>query len=126
MTRAVWFELYVTDLDDAQRFYGAVLGWQLEPFEAYDPENYFLLRDTDGAPVGGAIVRRGSVPGLGHTGSGQSVIYLRVADLDATLDRVEDAGGTVLTCRRTIGVDDGDFALVADPEGNAVGIWTPN
>jgi len=24
MTRAVWFELYVTDIDGARRFYGAI------------------------------------------------------------------------------------------------------
>lgn len=123
--RAVWFELYVADVEGARRFYGAVLGWRLVPFEAYDPENYFLLRDEDDAPVGGAIVRCGSVPGLTHTGAGRSVTYVHVADVGTALARATAAGGTVLTRPRRIGADDGEFALIADLESNVIGLWTP-
>lgn len=124
MTRAVWFELYVTDIDDARRFYGAVFDWQLEGFEGYDPENYFLLRDADGSAVGGAIVGRESVPELETSVGAQVVVYLEVADLDETLERVRAAGGGVVIQRRRIGRDDGFFAVVTDPEGTVIGLWS--
>lgn len=124
MTRAVWFELYVTDIDGARRFYGAVFGWQLEGFAGYDPENYFLLQEADGTSVGGAVVRRESVPELETAVGAQTVVYLEVTDLEGTLERVRAAGGGVVTQRRPIGDDDGSFALVTDPEGTVVGIWS--
>ena len=52
------------------------------------------------------------------------MVYLGVAELEVTLERVVEAGGSVLTQRRRIGADDGYFALVADPEGTVVGIWS--
>lgn len=121
--RSIWFELYVSDVERAKGFYRELLGWQTEPFAEYDPENYFLLRTAEGASAGGALVRRGSVPGLEHTGTGNAVVYLQVAGIEAALASVERARGRIVAPRREIGPQDGVFALVADPDGNVIGLW---
>ena len=51
-------------------------------------------------------------------------IYVAVEDLDATLTKVKDLGGTPLLPPTPIpGV--GAFALFQDPEGNTIGLLHP-
>jgi predicted enzyme related to lactoylglutathione lyase len=50
-------------------------------------------------------------------------VYLNAnPDLQAVLDRVEDAGGTILMPKTAIGLDAGYFALISDTEGNTIGL----
>jgi uncharacterized protein len=41
----------------------------------------------------------------------------------ASLDRAEELGGTVLVPPTDLPGDFGRFALLADPDGNPVGLW---
>lgn len=126
MTRKpIWFEIYAEDIERAREFYGQVFGWRLEPFEDYDPENYYLLKDRGNQSVSGAVVRRGSVPGLANAGIGSSVVYLEVADLEETARTAVAAGGRVVSPLRAIGSDGGFFVIIADPEGTPLGLWCP-
>lgn len=122
--KPVWFEIYAKDIDRAREFYGRVFGWKLEPFADYDPTNYYLLKDRVGHSVAGAVVRRGSVPGLTNEGPGASVVYLEVTDLEATVSAAVEAGGTILFPPRAIGDDGGFFVIITDPEGAPLGLWS--
>jgi catechol 2,3-dioxygenase-like lactoylglutathione lyase family enzyme len=118
--------LCVTDLDRARRFYVEVLGFVVDrelsvPDEAtaallgvgppanltavYLQRGPFVLEllhfDRDGNPA--AADRPFNAPGLTH-------LSFSVDDLDATIARVPDAGGEVVT--RLPGV-----AMVRDPDG---------
>lgn len=53
----------------------------------------------------------------------QVMLNFRVADLDALLQQLRDAGVPVL--RQEDHDDIGRFAWVADPEGNHVELWQP-
>jgi len=55
--------------------------------------------------------------------SQQVMLNFRVADLDAMLQQLRDAGVAVLGEEDEDGV--GRFAWVADPEGNRVELWQP-
>lgn len=68
--------------------------------------------------VGGGLMRcRDGMPAY-------VTIYIAVEDLDATLAKVTDLGGTPLVPPTPIpGV--GSFALFQDPEGNTIGILHP-
>lgn len=123
--RPIWFEIYAEDIERAREFYGQVFGWRLEPFDDYDPENYFLLKDQRHQSVAGAIVRAGSVTGLESRGSGSSVVYLEVDDLETTASAAIAAGGQVVSPRREISSDAGSFLIIADPEGTPLGLWCP-
>ena len=49
---------------------------------------------------------------------------MRVDDLDACLDRAERLGGRRMVPPTDLPGDFGRFAIFADPDGNAVGLWS--
>ena len=49
---------------------------------------------------------------------------MRVDDLDAYLARAEELGGSRLVEPTKLPGDYGSFAILADPDGNAVGLWS--
>jgi predicted enzyme related to lactoylglutathione lyase len=117
MSNAIhWFEIFVTDLDRATRFYEATMAIQLrrEDFGG-KPTAVFPGAQTG---VGGALVRDG---GRAPGGEGTLVYLDANGKLDACLERVLAAGGTVVLPRTDIG-DPGFIATIRDTEGNLIGL----
>ena len=117
----VWFEIRVTDLARAESFYGALLGWTFRPFEGYDPERYHLISTGEGRLGGGLVLVepapvRSSLLGI--------VLYAEVPDLDPVLALAVSLGGAVMEPPAVVGPADGWFAVVTDPDGNRVGLWS--
>lgn len=113
----IWYELTTADPAASERFYGDVVGWKVAPFDGQGP--YALLNADDGALVGGMLPLSGEVPG-----SPGWLAYFHVADVDAAVALVEQAGGTVHIPASDIpGV--GRSAMVADPQGVAFHLMTP-
>jgi uncharacterized protein len=111
-----WFEIPTTDFNRAVRFYETVLGLPLKP-EVFGGMRMANFPYTAGA-AGGALVedarRKPSAEG--------ALVYLNAqGQLDACLQRVTKAGGTVLTPKLDIG-DPGFIAIFRDTEGNAIGL----
>ncbi len=111
-----FFEVSSPDAERAQRFFGDLFGWQV----AADPElgGYGLVDTGAGEEaIGGGIgpVEEGDTAGVR--------IYVRVEDLEATLQRAEQLGGTRLVPPTDLPGGYGRFALFADPDGNTVGLW---
>jgi predicted enzyme related to lactoylglutathione lyase len=112
-----WFEIFVSDLDRAVRFYQTVLDVELRrATEDGRPMAIFASAVKDG--VGGALVRQS---GREPTESGVLVYLDANGKLEASLARVERAGGKVVMPRTDIGPP-GFIALVRDTEGNLVGL----
>ena len=76
--------------------------------------------DWQQGEVGGAIVTgEGAVP----SATGTAVFLNGNPDLQVMLDRVEGAGGKILMPKTAIGMEGaGHFAMIADTEGNTVGL----
>ena len=111
-----FFEVSSPHHERAQRFYGELFDWQV----AADPAmgGYGLVDTGSGEhAIGGGIgpVEDGDAAGVR--------IYVRVDDLDAYLERAEQLGGTRLVPPTDLPAGYGRFALFADPDGNAVGLW---
>ena len=116
MVRASWFEIPVTDLDRAVRFYESVFEIALER-DTSDGEEAAYFPAGDG-PVGsaGALVKGESyVPTVDGTR-----VYLEVADVDGAVARAIAAGGAVLYPATE--VDDTLVAEIRDSEGNRVAL----
>lgn len=120
----IWYELMTPDAAGAKAFYDAVIGWDIDaansgPDSAFD---YRMIKRDDGGFAGGmlalspAMVAGGARPGwLG---------YVHVPDVDAAVQIVVDAGGTVhMGAHDLAGV--GRMALVADPQGATFYLMTP-
>ena len=111
-----WFEIVVTDLDRAARFYESTLGIALRREGSPDlPMAIFPYQDPG---LGGALIR----DGRRAPGAGGSLVYLNAnGKLEACLERVARAGGSVITPRTAIGPF-GFIASVRATEGNQVGL----
>jgi predicted enzyme related to lactoylglutathione lyase len=112
-----WFEIFVTDLDRAVRFYQTVLGIELRR-GVEDGRPMAIFASAVEAGVGGALVRD---PAREPIDRGVIVYLDANGKLDACLARVERAGGRVVTPKTDIGPP-GFIALVRDTEGNLVGL----
>lgn len=116
-----WFEIPVTDLARARRFYEAVFGviMTVETVDGYD----MAIFPTDGAPEGapgGALVK-GDVYVPGKAGP---ILYFRVADIDRVMARAITAGGRSLYAKKDIGAN-GWVAEFEDSEGNRIALSQP-
>ncbi|MDQ3328434.1 MAG: VOC family protein [Chloroflexota bacterium] len=110
-----WFEIIGKDALALQKFYGDVFNWKLSPPQ---PEmgNYSMV-DEEGHGIGGGIGAGGDEDG----GDTRVTIYIEVDDPQAYLDKVTQAGGTMLmpVTNVTEGVT---IAMFADPEGHVIGL----
>jgi len=112
-----WFEIFVTDMERAVRFYQTVLDIDLRR-ENEDGRPMAIFASAVEQGVGGALVRQ---PGREPTSQGVLVYLDADGKLDACLGRVERAGGAVVQPKTDIGKP-GFIALVRDTEGNLVGL----
>ncbi len=114
-----WFEIPSSDFDRAVTFYGMILDAPLrkEVFGGIPNGIFTYDQDDSGQAIGGAIVfEEHAKPGM----SGTTPYLNCTGKLDAVLSRVEPAGGKVLLPKTDIGF--GSIALIADSEGNRVGL----
>ncbi|MEM6665658.1 MAG: VOC family protein [Pseudomonadota bacterium] len=113
----VWAEIPVTDMARATAFYSAVLEKPLVPDDS-GPNPMAFLPAANDASVSGHIYPGTPAP----TGTG-STIHLGVnGSLEAAMDRVSKAGGTVLS--EPITIPFGRFTYCADPDGNSIGLFS--
>lgn len=112
-----WFEVTSPDAQRAQKFYADMFGWQVSADPAMGG---YALVDT---ASGEGAVSGGIGPSSGPDDKPGIKIYMRVDDLDASLDRAEKLGGRKLVPPTELPGDFGKFAIFADPDGNPVGLW---
>ncbi|MGP0090508.1 MAG: VOC family protein [Xanthobacteraceae bacterium] len=120
MDKVVHFEVPADDLGRAKKFYQSVFGWKIMDVPHMD---YAMVETTE------TVNNRPKEPGAINGGmfqrneTGRSpVIVIGVASIDATIKKVEGAGGKTVARKVKVG-DMGHYARVADSEGNVIGLW---
>jgi hypothetical protein len=115
-----WFEIPVSDIDRASKFYGSVLDGELNKMDMMGTQMAFLPMEGEG--VGGALCQSE----MYKPTSDGAVIYLNGGeDLSTPLSRVEGAGGKVVLPKTKISDEIGYFAFFMDTEGNKVAFHSP-
>lgn len=116
-----WNELLTSDREAAKAFYAETLGWSYEAFPTAEGDTYAVCM-MDGKPVGGMMQMK---EGCGISGLPDCWFpYITVDDIDARLETVAAAGGSIERPAFEIpGV--GRIAIVRDSAGSAVGWITP-
>jgi predicted enzyme related to lactoylglutathione lyase len=110
-----WFEIPVRDLDRAAACYETLLGTKLRR-EVFGGLPYGVF-PFEPPGISGALVQDPRRP----CGAG-TLVYLNVdGQLDAVLGRTDHARATVVLPKTAIGKD-GFIAVLADTEGNHVGL----
>jgi predicted enzyme related to lactoylglutathione lyase len=112
-----WFEIPVSDVQRATKFYEAAFGVKLAPNEMGPLQMAWFPMEKGAPGAAGTLVK-----GEGFTPSHQgSMVYFRVEAIDATLKKIVKAGGKTLLPRTSIG-QYGFIAHFADSEGNRVAL----
>ncbi len=114
-----WFDIPTADFERPRKFYGDILGQEIKVMEHMGQKLGFF--PMEGPGVGGDL----APPGREHTPSAEGTrVYLNCEGrLDEVLGRVEAAGGKILQPKFSIG-DPGWIAIIADTEGNTLGLHT--
>ncbi|MFP1630821.1 VOC family protein [Zhengella sp. ZM62] len=111
-----WFEIPVTDLDRAQRFYESVLGCSMRRDDTGPNPMIAFTRMDDPVASGHLYPGRPAAPGTGNT------IHLVAQDpLETVIERIPAAGGQVVS--PVIDIPVGRFFYATDPDGNSVGFF---
>ena len=110
-----WYELMTSDTKAAGKFYSDVVGWSTKEMPGGDGPAYTTFNIGD---VGIA----GMLHLTGHTGW---VGYISVDDVDAHIEKIVEAGGKLWRPATDVpGML--RFAVLSDPQGAAIVVFTPN
>ena len=101
-----WNELATTDLDASAEFYGELFGWKAEPFEGM-AFPYRIIQNGDSSN-GGMRPAQENEPTYW-------LVYFGTDDIDASLAKSIELGGTTLVDAMDIGM--GKIAILQDPQG---------
>lgn len=122
------FELSVSEIDRAGTFFERVFGWRAGAVSDSLVGRYRRLSAGEAAP---GRVRVGLLEGAEVLGSGTTalpVVRLEGEALESCLERVVEAGGSIVSAPRAVEASDGGsgrFARLADPDGHLWGLWEP-
>ncbi len=107
-------ELWITDLNRAILFYGALAGYELNIVDIGQDRKYHFLQCSN-------IPRAGVVEILWDDIKPNWIPYIAVKDILETIDKVEALGGRLLI-RPPKERRDNPLAIIADPSGAVFGI----
>lgn len=117
-----WFEIPVTDIDRAKTFYETILDITMvkrsdgQEEAVFFPFNPNIVQATSGRVTG--VLSKTARNSPSATGT---LVYINASpDIQAVLDKVEQAGGKMVTARMQIPA--GYIALIIDSEGNKIGL----
>ncbi|SHE78968.1 VOC family protein [Pedobacter caeni] len=112
-----WFDINVSNLTRAKKFYETVFNIQLVDFPVEWGKQSAFPSDYEGLNISGALVEKEDRPANGNN----TIVYFVSSDCTTEEARVEDAGGKIITPKMSIGAF-GFVSLIIDTEGNTIGL----
>lgn len=114
----VYFEIPVTDLERAQKFYSHVFGFRFEKEIIDDYEMLLFPFEETGSGISGALAK-GNVYQPTQKGI---ILYFRTDDIDLTLEKALEKGGKILYPRTVNEKHVFAVAEFEDSEGNRIAL----
>ena len=114
--RVAWFDITTTDLSKSKEFYGKLFDWKFNPVQGTDQAVEIV---AGGTAVGTMRVAEGQISAF------NGVVYVQVADIQASCEKAKELGGTVapgFPFNLPDGI--GAIGLVLDPAGHPVGMYS--
>ena len=116
-----WFEVPVSDMDRAIKFYEAVFEYKLDRNKIGPLDMAWFPMIDDAPGTTGTLVKYD--PMYKSSQEGTLIYYTSPSgDLQAEQDRVEAAGGKVTVPKKQVSEDHGYMCLCVDTEGNRFAI----
>jgi len=114
---AVWFEIYVQDMNRARKFYESVLQGKLEKLDSPGMDMWAFPMEMNATGASGALVKMQGVP----SGGNSTLVYFACEDCSVEEGRVTKSGGRIHKKKFSIG-QYGFIFLGIDTEGNMFGL----
>lgn len=114
--RIAWFDISTTSLPRSKEFYGKLFDWQFTPVQGTDLAAEIV---AGGTAIGTLRVADGKISAF------NGVVYVQVADIQASCEKAKVLGGTVeagFPFNLPEGI--GAIAVVVDPAGHPVGLYS--
>lgn len=112
-----WFDITSSDLAASQAFYGKLFGWTFGVIEGTDLAVEIV---NDGTAIGTLRVAEGALSPF------DGVVYVQVGDVKASCTRVKQLGGTIAPgFPWDLPGGRGAIALLLDPSGHPLGMFSP-
>ena len=116
-----WIDLTVDNAETVKDFYSTVTGWESSPVSMNGYDDFSFAPPDSGEPVAGICHARGSNADLPATW----IIYITVADVDASARTCEALGGRVVVEPKNMG-EMGRYCLIEDPAGAVAALFAYN
>jgi len=114
-----WIDISVEDASGLRDFYADVAGWQAEALSMGDYSDFTMKTPVSGSAVAGVCHARGSNADLPP----QWLIYITVADVDASAATCTERGGKLIVPPRPMG--NARFCVIEDPAGAVAALYQP-
>jgi len=112
-----WFDIHVSNLDKAKKFYETVFNIQLFDAPTEWGKQSFFPFNHESPNISGALVEKADF----SVSSNNTVVYFETENCTTEEKRIEQAGGKVVQPKMNIG-EFGFISIFIDTEGNTVGL----
>jgi uncharacterized protein len=112
-----WFDIHVSDLNRAKKFYETVFNTQLVDLPIEWGKQSLFPFNPEGPNISGALVEKTDMTPNGNN----TVVYFETEDCIAEENKIETAGGKIIRPKMSIG-NFGFISLFIDSEGNTIGL----
>ena len=120
-TEINWFEIYVLDLDRAEAFYKKIFNASFFEMKDYPYDARGITLNETPESLEGALVKH---PSRRPSHEHGTILFFEVDDVDETVEHVKQENIPVWREPFSIGHSPERMAIVADSEGNAIGIMS--
>lgn len=115
-----WIDLTAPDADGIRDFCQAVVGWNAVPVDMAGCSDFNMSPPGENRPVAGICHVRGSNTAL----PALWLVYITVANVDASAARCIELGGNVLVGSKDL-PGYGRMCVIQDPAGAVAALFTP-
>jgi predicted enzyme related to lactoylglutathione lyase len=111
-----WNELHTPDVDAAASFYGDLFGWTAAAMDMGEAAGHYSVVSVDGHANGGIS------DALGPGAPPHWLVYFGSDDLDGSLSKIAELGGTVIQPAMEI-MEGNRIAVAQDPQGGWFAVY---
>ena len=115
-----WFEIPVTDMARARKFYETLFEVTLQEMPLGDGLTMAFFPVEENA-VGGALCKQAQY--YKPSEEGVTIYFTADPDIETLLERVSKAGGKMLMPKKMISPESGHMAMFSDSEGNRIALY---
>jgi len=112
-----WFDIYVSNLNRAKKFYETVFNTQLVDLPIEWGKQSLFPSDNKSVHISGALVEKEDM----NTSGNNTIVYFVSEDCYTEENRTKRAGGKIIKSKISIG-EFGFVSILMDTEGNTIGL----